>query len=185
MTRVVVGLDPSLTGTGIAVVAGPGFIQTTTVTSSGKRGASLQARVDRLRKLKAAVLEWVPEGSLVVVEGPAYSKGNAGTWDRAWFWGSLVSALAEHEGTDVVLCPPNIRAMYATGRGNAGKADVAMAVAKRFPQVDLHGDNETDALAMAAMGRRLIGEPIDNPPQTHTRAMKSLELPEALSHAMA
>jgi len=184
VSRVVVGLDPSITGTGVAVVAGPGFIQTSTITSSGKRGDSLQARTDRLRRLKAAVLDWVPEGSLVVIEGPAYSKGNAGTWDRAGHWWGLVMALADHEATDVVLCPPNVRAMYATGRGTAGKADVAMAIAKRFPQVEIHGDNEADALVMAAMGRRLLGDPIDNPPQTHTRAMGSLELPEAL-HAMA
>jgi len=179
----VVGLDPSLTGTGIAVVSGPGFIQTATVSSKGRRGDTLQTRADRMASLKHEVLEWVPDGALVVIEGPAYSKGNAGTWDRAWFWGSLVSALVGHEGTQVVLCPPNTRAKYATGRGNAGKADVAMAIARRFPQVELHGDNEPDALAMAAMGRRLIGHPVDNPPQTHLQAMKGLELPEGMAVA--
>lgn len=188
MIRPVVGVDPSLTGTGVAIVLGDAaeIVQTTTIRSTGHRGDSLETRRRRLKALRDEIMDWIPDNALVVLEGPAYSQGSAGTWDRAGLWWSILHALGDREVlTHVALCPPSTRAMYATGRGNAGKMDVVAAIVRRFPQVETANDNEADALAMAAMGRRLLGHPIDNPPQTHLRAMSGLEYDEEAIHVLA
>ena len=79
------------------------------------------------------------------------------------------------------MCPPTSRATYATGKDNAGKDAVLAAVVRRYPDVDVTGNDEADALVMAAMGARLLGHPLeDSLPQSHLRALAGLELPDTL-----
>lgn len=176
----VVGLDPSLTSFGIAVVGGGSPALVARVKSSGKRGDDVVARQRRISDLGTSVLEYVPSNALVVMEGPAYSSSSSGVWDRAGLWHDILRRLISR-GHEVVVCPPTSRAMYATGKGNAGKDAVLAAVVRRYPDIEVTGNDEADALVMAAMGARLLGHPLEESmPQSHLRALAGLELPDTM-----
>lgn len=176
----VVGLDPSLTSFGVAVVGGGSPALVARVKSTGRRGDDVVARQRRIHDLGTSVLEYVPTHALVVMEGPAYSSSTSGMWDRAGLWHDVLRRLISR-GHEVVVCPPTSRAMYATGKGNAGKDAVLAAVVRRYPDVDVAGNDEADALVMAAMGARLLDAPLeDSLPQSHLRALAGLELPDTL-----
>ena len=177
----VVGLDLSLTSTGVAVVDdepadGVGRV-VGRVTSSGKATATLRERHHRLQLLcqRVAALAW--PSNLVVVEGPSFGQHRqGGQHDRAGLWWLVVSTLHD-VGVPVVEVPPSVRSKYATGAGNASKDAVLAAVVRRYPDVEVRGNDEADALVLAAMGARHLGRPIDSLPQVHLQAMGKVRWP--------
>lgn len=166
----VLGLDLSLTCTGLA---GQGW--TDTIRPGDRRGA------DRLTWVRAELLERYLNGlDLVVMEGPSYgNQGKArqsGHHERAGLWWLVRVALA-HRGHPVAVVPPATLKRYATGKGNADKATVVREVTKRFPWFD-GGEDEADALVLAAMGADHLGQPFAVMPQSHRAALAGVEWPD-------
>lgn len=178
----VVGLDLSLTSTGYAVIDDKlPHVRVGTITSKGAADATLRQRGDRARTLLRKVLDIARCAELVVIEGPSFGQARqSGTHDRSGLWWLVVDELL-HQGlpTDVVEIPPATLKTYATGKGNASKDQVLAAVVRRYAQADVAGNDEADALVLAAMGTRFLGEPIDDLPQTHLRAMDKVAWPVA------
>lgn len=175
----VVGIDPSLTGTGMALV-GEGSHNLMTFPSKGKATDNLSARYERLRSIQVKVVSMVTEfyPSLVLIEQPAFSKMQGHTHDRSGLWWLIVSEISMD--FPVMEVTPNNRAKYATGKGNASKDEVLLAVARRYPGVEITNNNEADAWILAMMGLRLTGNPQEvTIPQTHIDALKTSVLPEA------
>lgn len=151
--RPVVGLDPSLTGTGFA---SDGTTETITTKTTE---ATVIARLRRLRRIANNVLVLTPAGSLVVIEGPSFaSREQAGQAHlRAGLWWSLVNDLTA-SGCDLVEVPPKTLKKFATGSGNASKSDMRMALFKRGG-LDLADDNQVDAWWLREAGLHLLGDP--------------------------
>lgn len=180
MTRVT-GIDPSLTGTGLAVLTSNGSRVDTalrTVGSTGKRSDTWAMRGTRLTKLRNEVMRWVPrDTTLAVIEGPAYGVQGSGIHDRAGYWWMLYQALTSLK-IPVAVCPPTTRAKWATDKGNSGKADVAVAVSRLWPVVEWRGDDQADALALASMGAQYIGMPVPYAVlERHKLAVSKIEWP--------
>lgn len=162
----VVGVDPSLTASGLARIDGRG-IALREVGSQGKQLDDLATRTTRLRGNVRRVLDFVLDGvdrqergplPVFAIEGPAFTtKGHA--HDRSGQWWLLVHLLSK-EGI-VVEIPPSSLKLYATGRGSADKDAVLAAAIRAFPDVDVSTNNTADALWLAAMVRRQIGAPIE------------------------
>jgi crossover junction endodeoxyribonuclease RuvC len=175
MTRIV-GLDLSLTATGIAVID-DGQIRVTTCGSKGTNADTLHARNNRLSLMRHLVGELIYPGiTLAVVEAPDTSRATGKVHDRSGLWWLIVSELLGNY-VNVAEVPPSVLKKYATGKGNAAKDDVLMAVARRWPDVELRDNNGADALILAAMGARHLGHPIDELPQTHLAAMDKVHWP--------
>jgi len=148
-------------------------------------GATLLNDLARITHIATVVREFAAYGpghvahpaDLAVIEGPAYSRGQmGGQHAKAGSWWLIVDNLAS-AGIPILVVPPNVRAMYATGKGNAGKDEVLAAVVKRYPGYDVDSNDIADALAMCALGARLLGHPIDDLPKTHLRALAKLTHP--------
>ena len=172
----VVGLDLSLTATGIAHTY-PGGSIVETITSTGLRGDTTFDRACRLGYLTNKILDNLGDARLIVIEGPAYSRANPGMHDRSGLWWLVVDAIY-NRGYELAVVTPTSRAKYATGKGNAGKDQVLLAVARRYPDVEVTNNNEADALVLAAMGARRLGHPIDDLPKTHLAALDAAEWPD-------
>lgn len=177
----VVGVDPSLTGTGVVVVNTRDLldVRSTTVESRGARADSWDRRSARARGIAGTVAAMVPADTrLVVMESPSLNQRNAGSaHDRAGLWWAIYWRLTDR-GIGVLPVPPAVRAKYAAGKGNAAKDAVMLAVARRYPHVDIGNNNEADAMVLAAIGARLLGEPVeDSLPKTHTDALQKVTLP--------
>jgi Holliday junction resolvasome RuvABC endonuclease subunit len=173
MTPIVIGLDLSLTGTGVASTAG---------WTDVIRPAAKQRGHYRLQHIKATILELIPaDVALVVVEGPSYGSqaGQAGHHERAGLWWLVTHSLWK---TDVpfAVASPTARAKYATGKGNAGKADVVRETTRRFDWFT-GGEDEADALVLAAMGADWLGHPLAPLPATHRQALDKVQWPEGLN----
>lgn len=158
----VVGIDPSLRSTGLAQVAPgrsvPAHWSFETVRSASS-GDSIGARSTRLLAIEDRVRQVVRGAGLVVIEAPAFTRQGGMRHERSGLWWLLVAA-SLGEGCRVVEVSPTARARYATGRGNAGKAEVVLAVVERYGLWPAN-DNEADAIALAALGMRLAGLPIE------------------------
>jgi Holliday junction resolvasome RuvABC endonuclease subunit len=168
----VMGLDLSLTATGVASTRH----WTTVVKTPGvMRGH------ERLQHIRDAVLELLPgDIALVVVEGPSYGNQGrqSGHHERAGLWWMVTHSLWKR-GVDYAVASPAARAKYATGKGNAGKADVIREVTRRFSWFG-GGEDEADALVLAAMGGEWLGFPIVELPQTHRKALDAVQWPVTL-----
>ena len=174
----VLGIDPSLTSTGLAIIDTRDrlVIDTWTVTTK-PTGDDIDARLKRLQSIIGSVACLKFDGA--VIETPSLGQARqGGTLDRAGLYWLLTARLADWLMPTVHVTPAQ-RAKYATGNGGAGKASVILAAARRYPLVDLRGDDEVDALILAAIGARLAGEPIeDSLPAAHLAALDKIALPE-------
>lgn len=152
----VLGIDPSLTGTGLVVLNSRGrIVDHTTIKTKPIRGA------DRLTVIEQVVRNWLRHlepGDIVVIESPSYGSRTGNQHELAGLWWILRRAVADRSNMlggrlRVYVVAPKARAKYATGNGNADKAEVMAAVHRAYPQVDNSwDDNACDALVLAHMG---------------------------------
>ncbi|MFI6368681.1 hypothetical protein ACIBG0_38865 [Nocardia sp. NPDC050630] len=174
----VVGLDLSLTSTGLAVI-GPDLPPWCgTIGTKGTDADPWPVRYRRLIDLTRRILPAIPDCALVVLEAPAYSRNTGKAFDRAGLWWMLYDLLV---GTTRTVLPvaPNLRAKYATGKPGASKDAVLAAAVRRYPDIDITGNDTADAVVLAAIGRRLLGQPIDDPmPALNLSALATLSLPK-------
>lgn len=168
----VVGLDLSLTSTGIAHMRGDQAVTDTIEPPPNRRSGLL-----RLRWLRTELLALIGHPTLLVVEGPSYSSFGQGTHDRAGLYWLVLDGLW-NRGIPVAVAPPANVKKYATGAGGgkAGSKDaVLLAAARRYPSFT--GDNNAaDALWLAAMGTaHLTGQhPV---PDSHHSALDKVAWP--------
>ena len=168
---VVVGLDLSLTATGVATSIG-----TKLVTSTGHKGDTLDQRRARLLDMVGRIMnEVTPLADLVVIEAPAFSRTQGAMHDRSGLWWLVVAAL--HDSLqNVTEVTPTALKKYITGKGVATKPDMRMAIFKRFG-VDVADDNEADAFALRALGLDLLGHPLAPMPAVNRSALEKLPRP--------
>lgn len=183
----VVGLDLSLTSTGIAINHGYDTIsETHRIRSTGKAEATWTQRSQRLRKITSDIMEHIPENALILVEGPSYASSGTGTHDRSGLWWMVYQDL-ESIGCTIIPVSPAQRMKYATGKGggkDAGKDNVLAATIRTYPHLDITGNDIADATILMAMGRRLLGAPLEaSLPKARLDAMNKLELPNVRTAA--
>lgn len=177
MTPTAVGLDLSLTGSGIASSlgwcekVGQGDITT----------KPLDQRIALVGDLAEQVLVLVGRPTIVCVEVPAFSRAGGGVLERSALWWLIVRSLHVRRITVVEIFNQQ-RMRYATGKGAANKGAIVDAVARRWPQFETGGDdNLADAAVLAAMGADWLGHPLAPMPATHRLALDKVRWPEGLS----
>jgi len=179
----VVGVDPSLTDTGVAeLVVTPDdhwTLFTWSFKSSGRRGDGLRTRNDRLRDITSNVRMYASHADLVVIENPAYGSRVGSMHDRSGLWWSLVRSFLMAELPVVTVEPTKLK-LFATGSGRAKKQDmIASAQLNWGDYKRADNDNVADAVHLATMGAALLDLPL---PFTLTdeasRAVRGVELPD-------
>ncbi|MFJ6553074.1 hypothetical protein ACIQNT_12560 [Streptomyces luteogriseus] len=185
----VVGLDLSLTSTGIA---GTDWAR---AYRPGRRRSH-----ERLDWLVTAIALSVKDGAdLVVVEGAAYAQGGqAGHHELAGLWWLVTQYLWRHSIPYAVVTPHG-RTIYATGRANPAqdfprkdRARVAKGMV-RSVAVERYGVpcegpgryDQADATILAAMGLDWLGYPtVPVPvPDSHRRALEAVRWPDLIPAA--
>lgn len=166
MQQPVVGIDPSLTSTGVAIhLPDPGLVEvpriiTHRVRSTGTADATWPEREARIINLAADVAAVVPAASRVFIEGPAYSKSQGSSHDRAGYWWRLYSLLAA-KNCPITVVMPNLRVKYALGTSRGSKDEVMASAIRRYPDADITGNDVADAVVILAMGCRLLQIPLE------------------------
>jgi crossover junction endodeoxyribonuclease RuvC len=171
---VTVGLDLSLASTGIARIVGE------QITASRIVPRKLTGH-DRLSYILDAIEDHVEDNpALIAVEGPSFGSAagarQAGHHERGGLWWLVTHALwLDRRPTAVV--PPATLKRYATGKGNATKDAVLAAAIRRYQQVSFDGNDQADALILAAMGADHLGHPIATMPTAHRTALTAVQWP--------
>jgi crossover junction endodeoxyribonuclease RuvC len=172
VTRVI-GLDLSLSSTGVACNAG--WVERIRLAAGPVDKPFL-----RLRAIRARVLEFANTGTdLVVVEGLAISRQTGQHLTRAGMWHLVMEAVDAR--TPWIQVSPTALKKYATGRGNAGKDEVLAAAVRRFPHIDVKGNDEADALWLAAIGADLLGEPMVEMPALNRSTLAQFVMPAGVA----
>ena len=151
---IAVGLDPSLTCTGVAIIDGTDVITRRVVSPS--LGRTLRAKRDRIRNAISGILAPIPSRVDVTVIEVPHSRQQFGAQNEriALYWFLVDQLIARGP---VVEVAPAQRAKLATGNGRASKDDVVAAARTAFPDTRIPDDNVADALALAWAGARWAG----------------------------
>lgn len=157
----ILGVDPSLTGTGIAW-------DTHQYTCKGDGDQRLHVIYRTITDLA----EKTPFDMAVVEDLPTHGMG-AGKTGMAQ---GVVRLALQVSRVPYVTVPPATLKVYATGRGNATKPDMRVELLQRT-RLDLRDDNQVDATWLKHLGADLLGQPTLHLPQTHRRALAKLTLP--------
>jgi crossover junction endodeoxyribonuclease RuvC len=95
----------------------------------------------------------------VVIEGLAFGAKGSSLLDLAGLFHVVTHRLWQLKVPYVVISPFQ-RAKYLTGRAGASKEDCLIAALKRFPDAGITGNDQADALTLAAMGADWAGFPL-------------------------
>jgi len=184
VAQIVVGVDLSLTSTGIARITDNNDPELAVYGREGISTLPLYERLDAVSRLAGTLQTLIfPEEALVapalvVIERMEVSRAYGGLVERAWLWQQVVSWLWFGQGIPVAEVTPASRMRYATGKGAASKSAVVDAVARRLPMFETKGDdNLADAAILCAMGRDYLGEPLAAMPATHRAALDAVKWP--------
>lgn len=181
---IVVGVDPSLSCTGIAIAdTRTGHVRTSRVQSEPLAPArpptmhQLEARTTRIVWCAGRILNTVPERfDLVVVEHPSTARPYGLLEDRCALYMDVVRIL-QRRGP-VMPVTAATRAKYATGSGNAKKKVVLDAVRASMPDLAIADHNVADAVSLALMGARWLGAPLDMVGKQQMEAFGNVPWPE-------
>lgn len=161
------GVDPSMTATGVAVLRN-GITYTLTATSPSTEDA-----VTRWRRILAKVWREVDGSTLMVVEtlpvGPIKESGLL--IERAGLL-ALLQYGADARNVPVALVNPNTLKVFATGKGRDVSKQQMTYAARTDLRQDPRNDNESDALWCLAMGCAHYLNPIANPLAVHGLSKK-------------
>ena len=174
----VIGLDLSLTGTGVAAIAvASGELSTAVHCSPPPAESTLSAHAVRHRQLADGIVAQVvaADPALAVVEGLQFSVKlrDSSLTRRGFLWWAVVEGLCA-AGVPVMEVTPQQIKQFATGKGNASKSEVVAAYAKAWPNAATgrNIEDRADAAHAAALGAAWIG--VQGLPQGITLVRKKL-----------
>lgn len=183
MKPLVIGLDLSLTCTGIAGEGWTDYIRPTI------RGH------ERLAHLLDGIGTFIRHADLVVIEGPSYgSKMLPGQHETAGLWWILTHGLWRL-GIPYAVASPHSRTIYATGHAFPAPKDQPKEKRARIAKGMVHTFvveqlgiwcegagryDASDAATLAAMGLDWLGHPIVAVPKQQRRALDGVAWPTAV-----
>jgi crossover junction endodeoxyribonuclease RuvC len=162
----VIGLDLSLTSTGIALPKETKAIRPKT------KGV---VRLIYIRNEIMSELELV-KNPLVIIEGYSFAQRNSQAHSLGELGGVIRVALAEAD-IPYTLVAPTQRAKFATGKGNAGKSEVVSAISARTGIVwsGVGADDKADAWILQEIGLTYLGRPRYDWPKVNQEVLDKIE----------
>jgi crossover junction endodeoxyribonuclease RuvC len=147
----VIGLDLSLTRTGVCVLSQDGY-ETFSITSK-PQGDSYTDELKRMLRIVDRIAEEIDkrEVGLVVVEGLAFMARNTSALVQLSGLNYLVRDRLHARGLPFLIVTPSTLKKFVTGKGNAQKDHILLEVYKRYG-VTILDNNESDAFGLAKCG---------------------------------
>lgn len=152
MTDTVLGIDPSLTCTSIAVLHGDEH-RLHRIETDPKRFSSPQHRLAYMRRLLEEVLEECWPVKLAVIEG--YAFGSRTAQHSIAEWGGLLRYTLWQSACSFVEVPPTTLKSFVTGKGNGEKSLVLREVFRKWV-FEAFDDNDADAYCCARFAQVLL-----------------------------
>lgn len=154
----IIGMDVSITGTGMAWGL-PGGVNTTLVptvpvSKTAFPEFDLQYRLSLIIDVFTSVLHSLEDKPLVVFESYSYDSVGKAKIQLGEVCGSLKHVCYSRNIPFIVVAPTTLK-KFISGKGNATKEDMFTATSKRYGVV-LDDDNICDAFGLYKVGRALL-----------------------------
>jgi Holliday junction resolvasome RuvABC endonuclease subunit len=167
----VIGVDPSITATGVALSDG----SLITVGGKSDRGD------ERLLDIACLIGTSVTRADLVVMEDlPTHAHG-AGISGMVQ---GVVRLMCLRASVPYALVTAATLKKWATGSGNADKSDMRMALYKRTG-LDVRDDNQVDAWWLRAAGLECLGQSVVEMPTAQIKALAAVSWPAVAMRSAA
>lgn len=163
----IVGIDFSLTGTGVCAITDG---EPECITEKSGPGSEWWMHPLRVQRLADNVAEWATEKSTVpawVIESPSYGSRGRGHDMVLSGWWLFIDHLMQLGWEPPLRATPSQVKKFATANGNAKKHEVMLAVERQYPDARIKNDNEADAVILAAIGAAAYGEPFNGTLRKH------------------
>ncbi len=160
----IIGIDPSLTATGIVALR-DGKVELAETTKNKPDLGTIE-RVRLIRERIASIIEnlineekteWqAPD--LITIEGFSYGSKGRSVFDIAYLGWRIredLEQLRVDDGIPWLEVPPTQVKQFATGKGNANKEIILQQVYKRWGY-ETHDNNIADAYVLAQIGRAYL-----------------------------
>lgn len=184
LTPFVVGLDLSLTGSGLADSTG----RCGSVGEKGVTKLPLEQRWTAIRRIAEGVWTWIQAGArlpdLVVVEGIQATSRDSGaaTEERIVLWWWVVGALLDAQ-VPVAVAHVSVLKRYATGRAATSgpkmvtKAELVEVVTTWGRWKIGRDNNKADAAILVALGSHKLGHRLVEVTPKQESALQGLDIP--------
>jgi Holliday junction resolvasome RuvABC endonuclease subunit len=181
MRSFAMGVDPSLTGTGLAAWGPADGWATRTIVTKGTNVDTEDRTHLRLRNITGKVLQfaYTVGAEVVVIESPTFSSNTGHARDRAGLFWLMYDALVAAEYR-VAVVKANTRIRYALGKGAGSKDAVLARTIRMYPEAEIRNNNEADAVLLAAMGARWADRPCDSDAAHRLDAVRRVAWPARL-----
>lgn len=147
---IALGIDPSLTGTGLVALDGDELLFSECYKPKSKG-------IERLLDIESVVGDFLYAHNPQIICLEGYSFGSRG---RAVFQtgelGGIIRAMLYAYGKDWLEITPSQVKKFATGKGNSGKDLILQQVYKRWGQ-EFKTSDEADAFVLAKIGTIFLG----------------------------
>lgn len=173
MSQVVIGLDPSLTASAVCFYSPAYLIQPhVSVFKSKPAGRSMSLRIERYLELTGRIEEAIVEANADAIFIEGYSYGSLSKAHILGEFGGILRTALLGNHRVIEVAPPTLK-LFAAGKGNASKLQVATGLIRRY-NVEYDTDDEYDAYGLARLGACVLGW---EEPQTaqQTKAVESLK----------
>lgn len=154
----VLGLDLSLTGTGVVILENGKFVKRHLIKSkpSGDLPLSELRRIKKIvEEIEMIVAEGIP--NVAVIEGLAFMVRNATALVQLSALNYMVRDMLDRYKVKFVIVAPTSLKKFITGSGASKKDVMLMETFKRYG-VSILNDNECDAYGLAKIGEALFEE---------------------------
>lgn len=147
---IILGIDPSLTSTGICVMFKQGEVVENYAVQLKAKGT------ERLALFRNHFQSITNEHHDVraFIEGYAFGANNQR--EALGELGGIIRLTLYDEEINTIVIPPTMLKKFATGKGNADKIAMAVALEKQF-QLEYPTSDQTDAFWLATFGRAYLG----------------------------
>lgn len=153
-----IGIDASLTSTGIAVLDENGFSTQVLKSKSSLRGPE---RLDYLQNEFIKILGEIKNSHDPIegcaIEGYAMGMRQPGRLADIGEWGGLVRLTLYRQSIPTIVVPPTNLKKYISGSGGTKKNLIVMKVLQKYG-IECKTDDEADALGLSAMAADYFGE---------------------------
>lgn len=147
---VVMGIDPSLTSTGLVVLSNSELISSETI---GIKEKGIARLLELQNILEGRLFTYKPD--LVVIEGYAFARSNQA--HQMGELGGMIRMLLTQKRVPWIEVAPTQVKKFATGKGNAAKDLILMNVYKRWG-VEFDSNDIADAYVLARIGLAVSGD---------------------------
>lgn len=154
---IVVGVDHSISRTGLAVIRDDHDPELISIASSGKDTDPRIVRGRRMREVRDAIMDQVPRAAaLAVIEGMSFGHNYPGQDRIHHLWWLLADAF-DALRIPLAVIPPTTLKKFAADHGFATKPKMRAALSVMWPGLHIPNHDAGDALAAATAGAQHLG----------------------------